>query len=146
MAHPGQELEGPNGFKLTLIHTGEQTGGELLEMEASYPGNGQLPPEHFHPRQKECFEVLEGSIRAVVGGEERTYGAGESFEVPAGVPHQMTASEPARTRWEVRPALRTAEFFEQLYAAVLGGPEAAARVPEILAEYGEEFQLGSPEV
>ena len=33
-----------------------------------------------------------------------------------GTPHQMTGDGLARVRWQVRPALRTAEFFERLYS------------------------------
>jgi quercetin dioxygenase-like cupin family protein len=117
MAHAGQELHGHNGYRLRLVRTAAETGGELLEMEAIYGGTGQYPPAHFHPSQSERFEVLEGTVRAIVDGEERTYGPGDTFEVPAGTVHQMAADPPARLRWEVRPALRTAEFFEVLYSA-----------------------------
>jgi quercetin dioxygenase-like cupin family protein len=120
---------------LRLVRTGAETGGELLEMEATYGGTGQLPPEHIHPSQVERFEVLEGTIRAIVDGTERRYGPGESFEVPAGTPHQMTAEGPARTRWEVRPALRTAEFFERLYTGLVDS--------DFLAEFSDEFRLTS---
>jgi quercetin dioxygenase-like cupin family protein len=116
VAHPGQEFEGHAGFRLKLVTTGSETGGELLEMEATYGEGAVLPPEHFHPSQDERFEVLEGAVRAIVGGAERTYETGETFEVAAGTPHQMTGDGPARVRWEVRPALRTAEFFERLYS------------------------------
>ena len=136
MAHAGQDLHGADGYVLHLVRTGAETGGELLEMEASYAGAGQFPPEHFHPMQEERFEVLEGAVRAIVAGEERVYGAGERFEVPAGTPHQMTSEGPARMRWEVRPALRTAEMFEQLYSG-----KAAADFAAFLAEFSDEFQL-----
>jgi quercetin dioxygenase-like cupin family protein len=135
VAHAGQELHGKDGYVLRLVRTGAETGGELLEMEATYAGTGQLPPEHLHPSQVERFEVLEGTIRAIVDGTERLYGPGESIEVPAGTPHQMTAEGPARTRWEVRPALRTAEFFERLYNGPLDG--------EFLAEFSDEFRLAN---
>ncbi len=134
MAHVGQEIEGPNGFRLRLVQTAAETGGELLEMEASYGGSGQLPPEHLHPRQVERFEVLEGSVRTIIGGSERVYETGATFEVPAGTPHQMTGEGPARMRWEVRPALRTAEFFERLYA----DPASAG---ELLEEFSDEIRL-----
>jgi quercetin dioxygenase-like cupin family protein len=119
MAQAGQELHGHDGYRLVLVRTGAQTNGELLEMEAIYGGNGQFPPAHFHPAQTESFEVLEGTVRTIIDGSERSYEAGESFEVPAGAVHQMTADPPARLRWQVRPALRTAEFFEQLYSGDL---------------------------
>jgi hypothetical protein len=109
-------------------------------MEATYAGTGQLPPEHLHPRQVERFEVLEGSVRAIVAGSETRHGPGETFEVPAGTPHQMTAEEPARMRWEVRPALRTADFFERLYAMLAGGGEDAS-LADLLEEFSEEVRM-----
>ena len=48
MAQAGQVIEGPGGFQLRLVKTGAETGGELLEMEATYGGSDALPPEHFH--------------------------------------------------------------------------------------------------
>ncbi|MFN2617493.1 MAG: cupin domain-containing protein [Thermoleophilaceae bacterium] len=141
MAQAGQEIEGQDGFRLRLVRTAAETDGELLEMEASYPGSGSLPPEHLHPRQTEHFEVLEGSVRAIVDGDERRYGAGETFEVPAGTPHQMTADEPSRLSWEVRPALRTAEFFERLHGDGPGSARAADSIADFLAEFSEEVRL-----
>jgi len=112
MPHDGQELHGQDGYRLRLISITP----ELLEMEAIYGGTGQMPPLHFHPSQSERFEVVEGTVRTVIDGIERSYGAGESFEVPAGTVHQMAADPPARLRWQVRPTLRTPEFFETLYS------------------------------
>ena len=116
MPHAGQEIEGYGGFRLLLVQTGAETGGELLEMEATYGDGSMLPPEHLHPSQDERFEVLEGAVRTIVGGVERRYETGETFDVPAGTRHQMTGDGVARVRWQVRPALRTAEFFERLYS------------------------------
>jgi mannose-6-phosphate isomerase-like protein (cupin superfamily) len=141
MANAGQVLEGRGGFRLRLIRTAAETDGELLEMEASYGGRAGMPPEHLHPNQTERFEVLEGAMRTIVDGIERRYEAGESFEVPAGTPHQMAADGPARMRWEVRPALRTAEFFERLYGTGPDSAGAAASPADFLAEFGEEIRF-----
>ena len=139
MAEAGQTIEGFAGHTLRLIRTGAETDGELLEMEATYTGEAPMPPEHLHPQQAERFEVLEGSIRAIVDGEERVYGQGETFEVPVDTPHQMGAEQPTRMRWEVRPALRTAEFFERLYGE---GPDSAREMGErFLVEFEQEFRL-----
>lgn len=116
MAHAGQEIEGYGSFRLKLVTTGAETGGELLEMEAAYGEDAMLPPEHLHPSQAERFEVLEGAVRTIIDGVEHRYETGEAFKVPAGTPHQMTGDGAARVRWQVRPALRTAEFFERLYS------------------------------
>ena len=132
MPEPGTEIEGPT-HTLRLIKTADETGGELLEMEATYNGTGGMPPEHFHPSQAEHFEVHEGAIVAIIDGAERRYEAGESFDVPIGTNHQMTSDGPARVIWQVRPALRTAEFFERLY----GEEPDSAR--ELGAAFLEEF-------
>ena len=108
-------------------------------MEASYGGAGGLPPEHLHPRQVERFEVLEGTMRTIIDGTERRYEPGEMFEVPAGTPHQMAGEGPARMRWEVRPALRTAEFFERLYG---DGPDSAGAAPSIARVPGRVQRRG----
>jgi mannose-6-phosphate isomerase-like protein (cupin superfamily) len=141
VARAGQVIKGPGGFELQLVRTGAETDGELLEMEATYPGSDTLPPEHLHPQQTERFEVLEGNIRAIIDGSERRYEAGEVFEVPPGTPHQLGAEEPARMRWETRPALRTAEFFERLFDDGPDSASAAESIPEFLAEFGDEFRL-----
>jgi mannose-6-phosphate isomerase-like protein (cupin superfamily) len=135
LAEPGQEIEGFGGMRLRFL-TIEP---DELVMEATYSGEAGMPPAHLHPNQAEHFEVLEGKIRAIVDGEERVYEAGESFDVPLATQHQMAAEGPARTRWEVRPALRTAEFFERLYGE---GPESAREMGEtFFGEYEAEFRL-----
>jgi quercetin dioxygenase-like cupin family protein len=139
VAQAGREIEGFGGMRLRLVQTGDETGGELLEMEATYSGEMGMPPEHLHPKQAERFEILEGSMRAIVDGEEKVYGQGESFEVPVGTPHRMAAEGPTRMRWEVRPALRTAEFFERLYGS---GPGSAQEMgEEFFGEFADEFRL-----
>jgi quercetin dioxygenase-like cupin family protein len=136
MAHAGQEIHGHGGFRLRLVAIAP----ELLEMEATYGGGAGLPPEHMHPRQVERFEVLDGAMRTIIGGTERRYGAGETFEVPAATPHTMAAEGPARVRWEVRPALRTADFFERLHGGGVG-----PSIADFLAEFSDEIRLtGSP--
>ncbi|MGH2985901.1 MAG: cupin domain-containing protein [Solirubrobacterales bacterium] len=138
MAQAGQVIRGANGFALRLIRTGAETGGELLEMEATWGGDGRLPPEHLHPSQNERFEVLEGAVRTLSDGTDGRYEVGEIFEVPAGTVHQMTGDGPARVRWEVRPALRTAEFFERLYDGATQDDFAA-----FLEEFRDEIRFSA---
>ena len=138
MAHAGQEIHAASGFKLRLIKTGAETGGELLEMEGTWGGQGGLPPNHFHPGQDEHFEVLEGTLHTVIDGSEWFYSEGDSFDVPAGTPHQMAGKGFARAKWEVRPALRTAEFFERLYG---DGPDSASAMGAgFFAEFSDLYR------
>ncbi len=137
MAEPGQELEGPGGVRLRFVAVAP----ERLVMEASYAGPAPLPPAHLHPRQDEAFTVLAGTFRVIVDGVEARYGPGEAFTVPAGTPHQMAAESAARLRWEVRPALRTAAFFERLYGPPEGRPHDAESGARFLAEFADELRL-----
>jgi quercetin dioxygenase-like cupin family protein len=135
MPKAGQEIEGFGGMRLRFVTVEPQE----LVMEASYSGEAGMPPAHLHPSQAEHFEILEGRMRAIVDGEERLYEEGQSFDVPPGTPHQMAAEGPTRTRWEVKPALRTAEFFERLYGE---GPGSAREMGEsFVAEFEPEFRL-----
>jgi hypothetical protein len=109
MPEVGQEVERA-GLRLRF----EQIDPELLVMDASYEGNSQMPPAHLHPKQAEHFTVLEGRMHTVIDGVEHTYSAGDDFDVPVGTVHQMSPLGPTRMRWEVRPSLKTAEFFERL--------------------------------
>jgi quercetin dioxygenase-like cupin family protein len=129
MAYEGQELVGRSGFRLKLKRISE----DVLEMEGFYSGEGALPPEHYHPYQDEHFEVLEGRVRAIIAGHERRYAAGEKFDVPAGTPHQMAGDGQARVLWEIRPALRMAEFFERAYSDDPGA--------DFLETFADEFRL-----
>ena len=143
MAQAGQEIVGRDGFRLRLVTTAAETEGRLLDMEASYPGDGALPPEHFHPEQVERFEVLEGAVRTIIAGDERRYERGETFEVPAGTPHQMAGDGPARVRWRVTPALRTAEFFERLHGGELERADGPDAVKAFLHEFRREIRFSA---
>ena len=87
---------------------------DALVMEAAWSGSDVRPPMHLHPEQTENFEVLDGELQAIVGGEERTLRAGDTLEVPPGTPHSMWSPAGGRARWETRPAYDTLLFFQTL--------------------------------
>src|SRR3954447_3113483 len=137
MPQPGQEIKRANGFVLRIVSLDD----DLLEMEARYQGDAPLAPAHLHPSQDEHFEVLEGTMHTVIADVEHHYGQGEAFDVPAGTSQQMAAEGPTRLRWQVRPALRTAEFFERFYAALDNGFPTGTTAEDFLAEFSDEFRL-----
>lgn len=89
---------------------------DWLVVHATYAPGGERPPAHRHPHQDEHFEVLTGSLRVEADGEVRTYGEGDSFEVPRGTAHRMTneGQETAEVVWKTSPAGRTLEWFRAL--------------------------------
>jgi mannose-6-phosphate isomerase-like protein (cupin superfamily) len=118
-----------------------------LEVEAAYRPGGSPPPAHFHPAQDEHFEVLEGTMRVNVDGEERELAEGAEIEIGRGQVHQMwnSGSEPARLRWVTTPAGRTERWFRTLDGLFgEGGAIAEGREVDfaaLLDEYSDVFRL-----
>lgn len=116
-------------------------------MESIHQAGGAPAPPHLHPDQEERFEVIEGGVRANVGGEERVLRAGDELLIPAGTTHDFGGlpGESGTVVWEVRPPLRTWEFFEELFAALQSTADAQrqGREPEVafdFADWADVFQ------
>ena len=140
------------GMTLRILQSAEETGGKLLEMEAGYPAGSSRPPEHLHPRQEERFTILEGGMRAVVGGVQCDLAVGDSLTLPAGTLHAMWNPGPgsARVRWQVRPALGTQQFFSTVFALAARGQVNADGVPGplelalLMPHFRDEIRVTSP--
>jgi len=152
MAQSSEQISNGAGMSLQFLKTAADTDGELLEMEATYEPSRGKPPEHFHPRQSEHFEILEGTMHALIAGEERELRSGDTIDIEAGVPHSMWNEGPdrARTLWQTRPALRTEDFFESLFRLAKESSSGEARKPGALrtavfaSEFRNEFRTTSP--
>ena len=68
-------------------------------------------PEHSHRAQWEL--VIAGKVDLTIGGETTAYRAGESFYIPAGVPHGAL----------VHAGFRSVIFFDQADRYRAGGAE-----------------------
>ncbi len=150
MARRGEKIENPAaGMTLEFVQTAADTGGELLEMEATYRPSSSPPLPHFHSSQDEHFEILEGTMKARIGDEPvRELNAGDSLDIGAGTVHAMWNDGPerARIRWETRPALRTEDFFEQTalvfrQAHEQGSDPDGARLAQIVEDFSDEFRI-----
>ena len=115
MARRGETIENPiTGERITFIETAQDTNGELLMFEYVLPPCFSIP-EHIHPRQEERHEVLSGTLRGRVRGQERDFRAGERVVGPPGVPHAWrnpSEDEELRIVSELRPALRFEALME----------------------------------
>ena len=88
----------------TFLKTNEETGGEysLIEVEVA-PGGGNAP--HYHKTYNECFEVLEGVLEVMVGGETRVLRPGDKAVAPKNTLHNFRnpTGEPTTFLVELRP-------------------------------------------
>lgn len=128
-----------------------QSSPEALEVLASYGPGGSPPPKHFHPRQDEHFEVLEGAIHTRVEGEERVLGRGQQIDIRRGAVHQMwnPGAEPAQVLWRTAPRGRTEEWFRAVDALnrserVKGGTPSPIAFAPLLREFDDTIRLAGP--
>ena len=142
----GAELVNPVSGARTLFRaTAASTDGAYVEVEQTYRPHSAKPPLHLHPNQDEHFTVVSGHLHAIVGGVERDLLAGDQLEVPRGVSHQMwgAADEPSVILWRTSPALRTDQFYCDLWSAAAETDFApdVMRAYQVTLRYAEEFQL-----
>jgi mannose-6-phosphate isomerase-like protein (cupin superfamily) len=150
MTDPERELHWPDGAIYRISQSSEDSNGESLTIEWDSPAGAWAPPPHFHPRQTERYDVLDGSLDVQVDGEWRTLGAGESLTIEPGTVHTFRLSDPAQVSNTHRPAL---DFEGQIRclsrtfkARDLGsgkGPRAMLYLALALAEYPESVKPAS---
>jgi quercetin dioxygenase-like cupin family protein len=135
MARPGDTIDNPvTGERMVFRSTGRETGGELLDVELQLRPTPAVAAAHLHALQEEDVEVLEGTLRAQIGGREQVFGPGERVVIPAGTAHawSLAGSGPARARLRFRPALDLDAFFEDLFALARAGRTDANGNPGLL--------------
>ena len=69
---------------------GEDGAGAMTAMRVEM-GPGASHPPVVHRRTAEFFVVLDGSMRATIGGRSRRLRAGDHVRLPPGVPHAFHA-------------------------------------------------------
>jgi mannose-6-phosphate isomerase-like protein (cupin superfamily) len=112
------------GEKLTFFGPPDPD-APVLEFECTIAAGKVGPDPHIHPKQVETFRVTEGTMRAVVDGEERELKAGEVLVVAPGQLHTFSNPDPEvplTMRITIEPALNLQWFLtEAARSAVRGG-------------------------
>jgi quercetin dioxygenase-like cupin family protein len=133
VAKAGDLIENPaTRERITFLNTTQETNGELLRFEYVLPP-GFTIPEHVHPYQEERHEVLSGTLRGRVGGQERDYGEGERVVGPAGVPHAWqnpSSDEELRFVSELRPPLMFETILETTFGLARAGKTTKQGIPK----------------
>jgi quercetin dioxygenase-like cupin family protein len=153
VTHTAREIFNPrSGQRMRFLRTAADTDGELLQIETINPPTGIAEPMHVHPRQETRAEIVSGTLRFVVNGEQRRLGPGEAITIPAGAPHHFVndGETDAVAIQEARPALRTAEFFETYFGLAERGELDEHGKPSLLRfavlgpAFADEIRLTSP--
>ena len=153
MAKAGDEIVNPRtGQRMVFLETGQETGGQSLRIDSYNPPNAPLEPEHVHPFQESGAEVISGSLRFRIRGEERSVKAGESVTIPANTPHHFwnDGEEEAHSVQWFKPALNIDRFFESYFGLAQDGKLKEDGSPSfwqvaVMAPYfGDDIRLPSP--
>ncbi|MBA2713164.1 MAG: cupin domain-containing protein [Rubrobacteraceae bacterium] len=129
-----------------------EAGSEVLRIRTFNPPTGVPEPEHVHPFQESGFEIISGSLRLRVAGEEQSLRAGESTTIPANTPHYFwnDGGEEAHSIQWFRPALKIDRFFESFFGLAQDGKLNDKGLPSLLQlavsvpYFGDEIRLTSP--
>jgi quercetin dioxygenase-like cupin family protein len=153
MTSAAREIFNPRtGQRMRFLLTAHDTDGELLRIETTNPPTGVAEPMHVHPKQESRAELLAGTLRFVVNGQERRLEPDDAITIPPGVPHHFCndGDEAAIAIQEFRPAQRTQEFFETFFGlAQLGelddhGKPSLLRFAVLGPTFADEIRLVSP--
>jgi mannose-6-phosphate isomerase-like protein (cupin superfamily) len=147
MALPGQILVSPtSGERVIFRKTAAETNGELLELDFMLKPGDSVIATHIHPRQREEFDVVDGTFalhreRAVV-----LLGPGDSSVVAAGTSHRLrnAGSTEARAVVRFRPALDTEGLFELLFALAaqrVSRPKRVLTLAARITDHPDEIYL-----
>lgn len=128
------------GDEVTVLLSGEQTGGAFtMARVVTPPGGG--PPPHYHENEDEWFLVEEGRIELWRDGVWSEVPAGTAIFLPRGTPHTFRncGDTPLRSILHTAPA-GFEVFFERMAGVceAPGGPDMR-RISEIAAEHGIFF-------
>jgi quercetin dioxygenase-like cupin family protein len=81
--------------------------GVTLTFETLVFARDAVPPARRRPTDDTLLRVIDGIVRAEIGGEERLLGIGDELIIPAGRPHRLaSAGGQARIMSGFRPASR----------------------------------------
>jgi quercetin dioxygenase-like cupin family protein len=147
----GSAILDSEGYGLEFRKTARETNGELLEMEAYYRPEGEMPPPHYHPNQEEYFKVVRGQFRVQLGSQIRLYDPGDEFIVTKGSSHAMqnVSKEKGHLVWKTSPALNSEDFFEKVWTLEQKKPHGKRGLDDILRlavifqEHRDEVRLTS---
>lgn len=150
MIAAGTEIVNPAmGARVRFRTVAAETEGDLLEIDFFLRPGGVIATDHLHPCQEESFRVVSGSVVGQVAGEARRLGPGGENTVAPGVPHawrNASVTEEVQLRVRFRPALRTEDFLDTVFALGRAGRTDTAGVPylperlALLAAFPQEFR------
>lgn len=125
------------GDEVTVLLSGEQTGGAFTMAQLVTPPGGG-PPPHYHNNEDEWFFVQEGRVEFFIEGVWKEVPPGTAAFLPRGVKHTFKNVGNTPLRMLVHAAPAGFEVFFERIAELFKDPAGPdmARVVEISTEHG----------
>lgn len=73
--------------RIHILEDGSGTENRISAISSIMAPQTKGPPPHIHLMHDECFLVTDGSLRFIIGDEQRDAKAGDYVVVPVGAPH-----------------------------------------------------------
>ena len=153
MSKAGDIFENPVTGEHGYVRVGtEETNGELIVSDLRVrPGGAVLGP-HIHPKADERFTVLNGKIGYMLGDQKGILQAGDSADLPRGIPHDWwnAGDEEARVIVEIRPGARMELMIMTMFCLGREGKTNKKGMPNLLQmamiskEFEDVFQTLNP--
>ena len=131
------------GEKMTMLLSGQDTGGALAMLIDEVPPGGG-PPLHIHQNEDEIFYVLEGELDLQVNEDKFTVPAGTSVFLPGGIPHTFgnSGTQPVKSLTLITPA-GLEGFFAEVEPLVIQDEPDMNAVVAVAGKYGIQV-VGPP--
>jgi quercetin dioxygenase-like cupin family protein len=121
------------GEKVTVLASGDQTGGYEVFLQDGPADSG--PPPHSHPWD-ETFYVMKGEVQFSLGDEAQLATSGSLVHLPAGTVHWFRCGSEGALMLSVTSRKGASDVFTALDREVPPGPPDVAKIIEVISANG----------
>ena len=121
------------GEKITVLASGDQTGGYEVFLQDGPAGTG--PPPHSHDWD-ETFYVMKGDVEFSVGDETQSANAGTLVHLPAGTVHWFRCGHDGALMLSVTSRKGASEVFAAIDREIPPGPLDVPKIIEVISAHG----------
>jgi len=140
------------GQKMTFLKTWLETNGTHLQIECESPVSNTREHLHFHPFQKNRFQIISGELSFQINGKIKKAQQGDIISIPKNIPHEFWNGGNVEAVYikEFYPALKIDQLFETFFALARDGKLNKKGKPNIfrasliMLHFENELRLAKP--
>ena len=121
------------GEHITLLASGDATGGYEIFLQEGPEGSGPIP--HSHPWD-ESFFVTRGQVDFGIGDSRQTAGVGTLVHLPAGTMHWFCFRQSGGTMVSMTSRLGASAMFAEIDREIAPGQPDVEKLIEIAVRHG----------